>query len=307
MTVEAGQQHEQEFCVGDVDDDWSVSKLDLAAYLRRIGYDGATDPSEATLTALYRAHLSGIRFENFDVFLRGRIDVDLESIQEKIVFQGRGGYCYEQAQLFGAVLERLGFRVERLLARVGPDGAAARPRTHLTLRVQADQQVWLADPGFGSSPPAPLSLRRYRSGGPQEVDGWIYEITPDEEHGQEVWKLREYQAGTWATLHRWEDNKVQPVDVVLSNYYTSTHPDSWFTWQPVLVKRDPDAIRSILGRTYTVTTAGHQKTRSELTDKEFAAALTGEFALRLTPDEVDAMVKAPTGRDKTPTPGVAPG
>jgi arylamine N-acetyltransferase len=88
--------------------------------------------------------------------------------------------------------------------------------------------------------------------------------------------------------------------VVLSNHYTSTHPDSWFTWQPIIVKRDPDAIRSILGRTYTVTHAGHTKTRGDLTDKEFAAALTGEFALRLTDDELDAVVKAPTGRDKEP-------
>jgi N-hydroxyarylamine O-acetyltransferase len=293
--------------VGDVDDDWSVGKLDLAAYLRRIDYQGPSEPSEATLAALYRAHLAAVRFENFDVFLKGKVSVDLESIQEKIVFQGRGGYCYEQAQLFGAVLERLGFGVERLLARVGPDGGPARPRTHLTLRVQAEQNVWLADPGFGSSPPAPLSLRRYRSGGPQEVDGWIYDITPDEENGQEVWKLREHQAGTWVTLHRWDYSKVQPVDVVLSNHYTSTYPDSWFTWQPVLVKRDPDAIHSILGRTYTVTKAGYEKTRAELTDKEFAAALTGDFALRLTSDELDAMVKAPTGRDQTPTPGVAPG
>ena len=291
----------------EVNDDWSVGQLDLDAYLERIGYSGVTEPSEAVLNALYRSHLAAVRFENLDVFVQGRIDVDLESIQDKIVFRGRGGYCYEQAQLFGAVLERLGFGVERLLARVGPDGGPARPRTHLTLRVRADQNVWLADPGFGSSPPAPLSLRRYRSGGPQEVDGWIYEVTPDEEHGQQVWKLREYQAGTWVTLHRWDDSKVQPVDVVLSNHYTSTHQDSWFTWQPIIVKRDPDAIRSILGRTYTVTHAGHAKTRGDLTDKEFAAALTGEFALRLTDDELDAVVKAPAGRDKEPAAGVAPG
>jgi N-hydroxyarylamine O-acetyltransferase len=278
-------------------DDWSADKLDVDAYLRRIGYSGPNEPSEALLHALYRRHLACVRFENLDIFLEGSVAVDLESIQDKIVFRGRGGYCYEQAQLFGAVLQRLGFGVERLLARVGPDGGPARPRTHLTLRVRADQNVWLADPGFGSSPPAPLSLRRYRSGGPQEIDGWIYEVTPDEEHGQEVWKLREYQAGTWVTLHRWDDSKVQPVDVVLSNYYTSTHPDSWFTWQPVVVRRDPDAIRSLLGRTYTVTRAGQVKTRSELTDKEFAAALTGEFALTLTRDEVDAVVQAPTGRD----------
>jgi N-hydroxyarylamine O-acetyltransferase len=282
----------------EASDDWSVGKLDVDAYLRRIGYSGPTEPSEASLTALYRAHLAAIRFENFDVFLRGGVSVDLEDIQEKIVFRGRGGYCYEQAQLFGAVLERLGFGVERLLARVGPDGGPARGRTHLTLRVRAGQGVWLADPGFGSCPPAPLSLRRYRSGGPQEVDGWVYELTPDEEHGQEVWKLREYQAGNWVTLHRWEGSRVQPIDVVLSNHYTSTHPDSWFTWQPVIVKRAPDAITSILGRTYTVTRAGHSKTRGELTDKEFAAALTGEFALTLTNDELDALVAAPAGRDK---------
>jgi N-hydroxyarylamine O-acetyltransferase len=290
-----------------VNDDWSIDKLDVDAYLRRINYLGPTEPSDATLDAIYRSHLREIRFENFDVFLKGSVSVDLESIQDKIVYRGRGGYCYEQAQLFGAVLERLGFGVERLLARVGPDGGPARPRTHLTLRVRADQNVWLADPGFGSSPPAPLSLRRYRSGGPQEVDGWIYEVTPDEEHGQQVWKLREYQAGTWVTLHRWDDSKVQPVDVVLSNHYTSTHQDSWFTWQPIIVKRDPDAIRSINGRTYTVTHAGHTKTRGDLTDKEFAHALTDEFGLRLTADELDALVAAPTGRDKEPAAGVAPG
>src|SRR5262249_21377469 len=160
----------------------------------------------------------------------------------------------------------------------------ARPRTHLTLRVRAEGGVWLADPGFGSSPPAPLSLRRYRSGGPQAVGGWVYEIAPDEEHGEDGGKLRGHQAGQWGALHHWADATVQPVDVMLSNYYTSTHPDSWFTWQPVIVKRDPDAIISVLGRTYTVNRPGSEKERRELTDEEFAAALTGEFALRLTDD-----------------------
>ena len=298
-----------------VPDAWSVGLLDLDAYLKRIAYSGPTQPSEATLAGLYRAHLAAVRFENLDVFLRGSVDVSLEAIQDKIVYRGRGGYCYEHAQLFGAVLERLGFGVERLLARVGPDGPAARPRTHLTLRAAADGGIWLADPGFGSSPPAPLPLPlphppplgRYRSGGPQETGGWIYEVVPDSEHGEEVWKLREHQAGQWVTLHRWTDAVVQPVDVVLSNHYTSTHPDSWFTWQPVIVKRTPDAIISLLGRTYTVTKAGYAKTRATLPDREFAEKLTGEFALSLTPDEVAAVVAAPTGHDKQPAAGVAPG
>jgi N-hydroxyarylamine O-acetyltransferase len=277
-------------------DDWSVAKLDLEAYLRRIGYTGHRDATEATLNGLYRAHLREVRFENFDVFLRGGVAVDLESIQEKIVFRRRGGYCYEQAQLFGAVLERLGFTVDRLLARVGPDGGPATARTHLTLRVRSGTGIWLVDPGFGNSPPAPLSLRRYRSGGPQEHDGWIYEVAPDHDNGDEVWKLREYQAGEWVTLHRWDDVRAHPVDVVLSNHYTSTHPDSWFTWQPVLVRRDPDAVRSIIGRLHSVVRPGHVKERRLLSDAEFAAAVTGEFALPLSTDEMATLVAAPTGR-----------
>ena len=274
-------------------DDWSIAKLDLEAYLGRIGYTGPRDATEATLHGLYRAHLGAVRFENFDVFLRGGVAVDLESIQEKIVFRRRGGYCYEQAQLLGAALERIGFSVDRRLARVGPDGGPATSRTHLTLRVTSGTGIWLVDPGFGNSPPAPLPLRRDRSGGPQEVDGWIYEVVPGEENGDEVWKLREYQAGEWVTLHRWDTAPTHPIDVVLSNHYTSTHPDSWFTSLPILIRRDPDAIRSILGRSYSVVRPGHVKERRVLTDAEFAAALTDEFALKLTTDELATLVAVP--------------
>ena len=116
-------------------DEWSVRNLDLDAYLQRIGYAGPLDPSHATLAALHRAHLAAIPFENLDLMLGRGVRVDFDSIQAKLVFASRGGYCYEQAQLFGAVLERLGYQVDRLLARVGPDGEPVRPRTHLTLRV----------------------------------------------------------------------------------------------------------------------------------------------------------------------------
>jgi N-hydroxyarylamine O-acetyltransferase len=280
-------------------DAWSVAQLDLDAYLRRIGYDGPVGPDEATLTALHRAHLAAIRFENLDVFLKGGVSVDLADIQEKIVYRGRGGYCYEQGQLFGAVLERIGFTVDRLLARVGPDDdGPARPLTHLTLQVRAGLGSWLADVGYGSSPPGPLSLRRLRSGGPQELDGWIYEVVPDAGDGpwdDGTWKLREYQAGEWVTHFRYEHVKVHPIDVVLSNHYTSTHPDSRFTRQPIIIRRDPDAISSIVGRTRTVIRPGRIKERRELSDQEFAAALTTEFALPLTPDEIAALVAAPTG------------
>lgn len=279
-------------------DEWSVGKLDLDAYLRRVGYDGPAEPSEATLAALHRAHLAAIPFENLNLMLGRGISVDLESIQAKLVYEKRGGYCYEQGQLFGAALERLGFHVDRLLARVGPDGEPMRGRTHLTLRVRSDAGYWLADVGFGNSPPGPLSLRGPRSGGPrsggpQELDGWVYEVVPDDREG--TWKVRELQAGEWVTLYRYEDRPVYPADVVMSNHYTATHPESWFTWQPIVARRDPGALYSLVGRGYTITRPGHVKTRRTLTDEEFAAALSEVFGLTFTSGELAALVAAPSG------------
>lgn len=277
-------------------DEWAVGKLDLDAYLRRIGYAGPAEPSEAALAALHRAHLAAIPFENLAIMLGDGVRVDLESIQAKLVYGRRGGYCYEHGQLFGAALERIGFGVDRLLARVGPDGEPARPRTHLTLRVRAGSGIWLADVGFGSSPPAPLSLRGLRSGprsGPQDLDGWIYETVPGDNDG--TWKVRELQGGEWVTLFRFEDQPVYPADVVMSNHYTATCPESWFTWQPIVVRRYPGALHSVVGRVYTITRPGHVKTRRTLTDEEFAAALGDVFGLTFTGPELDALVAAPAG------------
>ena len=50
------------------------------------------------------------------------------------------------------------------------------------------------------------------------------------------------------------------------------------------------------GRLYSVVRPGHVKERRLLTDAEFAAALTDEFALQLTTDEIATLVAAPTGR-----------
>ncbi|WP_300609018.1 arylamine N-acetyltransferase [Trebonia sp.] len=273
-------------------DEWSAGKLDLDGYLARIGYTGPGEPSESTLAALHRAHLASIPFENLDIMLGRPVVVDLESIQAKLVDARRGGYCYEHGQLFGAALERLGFDVERLLARVVPDGEPMRPRTHLTLRVRTGSRAWLADVGFGSSPPGPLELRGPRSGGPQELDGWVYEVVRDD--GDGTWKLRELQGSEWVTLYRLEDQLVYHADVVMSNHFTSTHPDSWFTRQPILVRRFPDSVHSVVGRAYTITRPGHLKERRTLTDDEFASALAGIFGLTFTEPELATLIAAPT-------------
>jgi N-hydroxyarylamine O-acetyltransferase len=81
--------------------------IDLDAYFRRIGYEGSTEPGLATLAALQSCHAGRIPFENLDVLLGRPIRLDPESLQRKVVHEGRGGYCFEHNTLFQHVLRSL--------------------------------------------------------------------------------------------------------------------------------------------------------------------------------------------------------
>jgi N-hydroxyarylamine O-acetyltransferase len=271
-------------------DPWGIGALDLGAYLSRVGLAGVrTLPSGDTLAALHAAHLAAFPFENLDIMLGRGVKVDLDSIQAKLVGGRRGGYCFEHGQLLGAVLERLGFGVERLLARVWrPDMIGAR--THLTLRVTAGSQRWLVDAGFGASPAGPVPLD---ASGPREISGWTYDIAPGDSPG--TWRLRELQAGNWVTLYTVEDASVHPIDIAMSNHFTSTYPDSWFTHTRIVARRDSGAIRSLLGRTYTVTRPGHVKERRDLTDAEWAKTLADDFGLTFSAQDHERLAATADG------------
>src|SRR5699024_6440565 len=124
-------------------------RLDIDAYLQRIGYDGPLEPTEATLYALHRAHASTIPFENLDILLGRGISLEMDDIQDKLVRRQRGGYCYEHNLLFSALLEHAGFEVRRLVSRLNPNQPG--PASHMMLNVSVGNRTWLADVGFGAA------------------------------------------------------------------------------------------------------------------------------------------------------------
>jgi N-hydroxyarylamine O-acetyltransferase len=109
----------------DSTDPWGVDRLDLDGYLRRLGVPQRA-PSRAALDELHEAHVRALAFDNLDVLLGTHPGVDLAAVQGKLVGRGRGGYCFEHATLFAAAAQRLGYRVERRLGRVGDVRAAGR-------------------------------------------------------------------------------------------------------------------------------------------------------------------------------------
>lgn len=261
-------------------DEWDVDRLDLDAYLRRIGYAARPGPDPASLAALHRAHVAAIPFENLDITLGNGVSVDLPDIQSKLVDRGRGGYCYEHGLLFAAALKRIGFRVDRALARIGGHSERPRHRSHLVLLVRADGARWLADVGFGSGLLEPLRLD---DDSPHRQGEWTYRLVPA---GENSWELRERQGHEWATLYGFADERHHASDVLVANHFTSTYPRSPFVRQSVVVAKDERAVRRLHGRQLALVRPEHPSEERTLTDPEVAAALLEDFGLPLEPAEV---------------------
>jgi N-hydroxyarylamine O-acetyltransferase len=211
--------------------------LDLEAYLARIGHTGALgdlDPTIETLTALHRAHVLSIPFENLDILLGRPIRLDLESLQAKLVHGRRGGYCFEQNALFAAVLDRLGFEVTCLAARVQLGDEAPNARTHMVLALDVAGARWLADVGFGCD--GFLDPVAFGSRDPVRQGAWTFRL--DEEEGLHV--LRGLRLDGWLDLYTFTMEPQLPVDYEVSNHYTSTWPRSPFVTKVVVQRSGVD-------------------------------------------------------------------
>jgi N-hydroxyarylamine O-acetyltransferase len=108
----------------------SDTEFDLSAYLARIGLselcssDGGIKgvADIALLQRVHRAQALTIPFENFDICLQRPIKLDSQSLQQKLVSQRRGGYCFEVNGLLLIALQALGFEARALLCRVHTNG-----------------------------------------------------------------------------------------------------------------------------------------------------------------------------------------
>jgi N-hydroxyarylamine O-acetyltransferase len=218
--------------------EFQTERLDLKAYFDRIEYGGATSPALHVLEALHFAHATHLPFENLDILLGKPVLLDMASLQAKLVRGRRGGYCFEHNLLFAAALERLGFTVRRLAARVRYRTRGLTPLTHMVLVVEVGNEPWLADVGFGAEGlllPVPLDGR------PAAQYAWSYRVV--EEGGARV--LQSFRDGSWGDLYAFTLEPRHFVDYVMANYFTSTYPESPFV-QNLTVQLPTPQVRYVL-------------------------------------------------------------
>lgn len=261
--------------------DWHPERLDLDAYLTRIGYGGPREPTADALRALHRAHTATIPFENLDIVLGREISLDLDDLQQKMVHAGRGGYCLEHATLFGAVLDRFGFTATRLNARIAADDESkVRPRTHALLRVDGDGGPWIADVGFGFGVPEPVRLA---DGAVSEQGPWTYRM----ERYATGWRLlNRAPDDSWSPLHTFVEDPQHWIDYAVTNYFVSTHPSSPFVGRPVAMRTTNEARIRLHGRDLTTITPDGRTTTHTLPAADLPTELHATFGITLT--DVDA-------------------
>ncbi len=264
--------------------------FDLDAYLARIGAD-AEPPSYDALARLQAAHVRTHPFDNIDVLLDQHPGVTLAAVQEKFVRRGRGGYCFEHATLFHAAVTALGYDATRRLARVGDPQAA--PRTHLGVVVTLDGVRWLADPGIGIPPLAPIRLE---DGARLDGGIWPHEVRRVEEGpsgpGWQLWRER---SGGWELMHSTDELPVREVDVTMGHHFTSTYPLSHFRSTFMLVRHglavDGTPVQtSVTLEGVTERRAGTPTTQRPL-DLDELPGLLVRLGATLTPAETERLVR----------------
>lgn len=214
---------------------FATDVFDLDAYLSRIAFSHRGEPGEgrlsgrpspdlATLRELTLLHACAIAFENLDPFLRRGVRLDIESIQQKLVRGGRGGWCFEHNLLLGTALAALGYDVTGLAARVvwNVPAGTVRGRSHMVLHVALPEGAHIADVGFGGSTPT----------GPLRLEPDVEQTTPHEpfrlrQHGH-GFVLEAKLQGAWAALYSFDLQPQALADYEMPNWYLCTHPDSHF-------------------------------------------------------------------------------
>ncbi|MFJ7285685.1 arylamine N-acetyltransferase [Pseudomonas sp. NPDC099000] len=249
-----------------------------ALYLQRLGFDAPPAPTLDTLRQLQLRHTGAFPFENLNTLSGEPVRIDLPSIEQKILHEGRGGYCYELNYAFLALLQELGFDARGITGRVvmGQPEGAWTARTHRLSLVTLDGVRYITDVGFGGMvPTAPLML-----------DTDVAQRTPHEpyriERHADGYTLRANVSGEWRPMYIFDLQRQEDIDYTVGNWYVSTHPESSFTKQ-LMVARTGDGWRRTLNNgSFAIHRVGAESERQQVTDvDELIGVLTREFGIRV--------------------------
>lgn len=255
-------------------------KPNIDAYFERIGFSGSIAPTLETLTQLHALHPAAIPYENLDPLMGAPVRLDLPNLQQKLVFDRRGGYCFEQNTLLRAILEDLDFEVKSHAARVlwGTAPGEEPPLRHMVLTVDVAGVSYLCDVGFGGqTATAPLRMRKDAE---QETPNETYRLL----EADSVWTVEVKLDEVWRPLYAFD--LVERDDDFLAELNDKADSDIFFTDNLLAARSEKGRRLAIWNlRLNTHTTGAPSEARPMATVAELREALSGPMGIALPADE----------------------
>ncbi|MCW9705506.1 arylamine N-acetyltransferase family protein [Fodinibius salsisoli] len=274
-----------------------MSAINLDNYFERIGYEGTPTPTLDTLRILHEKHTEAIPFENLNPLLALPVKLDLQSLEDKMIQNQRGGYCFEQNLLFRNVLQQIGFEVKGLAARVrwNKSEEEMTPRGHMLLLVQVEGRSYIADVGFGGSTlSAPMLLEPDMV---QQTPHEPYRLVQKEEEYLLQIQIKE----EWKALYQFGLQEHYQPDYELTSWYLSHHPESHFVNDLIAARTAPGRRYVLSGNTFKIHhLEGPTEEQTLETANELRIVLENEFKLALpNVEKLRSTLKQKTGHQET--------
>jgi N-hydroxyarylamine O-acetyltransferase len=249
--------------------------FNLAAYLQRIGFEGAPASDFATLKQIMQRQLRTVPFENLDVQAGKVVSIVPEDIIAKIVPTRRGGYCYEVNSLFAMALTAIG--IPFTLAGARPmTFPERRPRTHMVIIATIEGRHYLCDTGYGRlAIREPMDLSVIDT--PVQQDHDVYRLIF--ENGEYVAQARMIDG--WDNLYSFNLDRFELCDFIPANWFNSTSPDSIFTQKRLLMRHTDDG-RIVLVDDHLRIFAGGDVTERSVPAADLPGVVEELFGISLT-------------------------
>ena len=240
---------------------------DPKAYLKRIGLEGVEiRPDKESLDLVLKAHLRHVPFDDLDVWAKGVCpSLAVEDLYNKVVVNGRGGYCFELNSLFKAFLLSLGFDAYTVICHLCHDPSFIAVPAHCGVIVTIGDMQYFTDVGYGGKvPDEAVALDGmvhcgYRSG---TEDYYTY--------------VEESTGNGWKRVFLFKNLPALPVELMPLNFNVSQSAGSRFRTQPLLNLRYSDGNVLVAGRSFKLT-RGNEVTERQLKDVEDLKKVAEEY------------------------------
>lgn len=244
-------------------------------YFKRIGYSGKTDLTLEVLTQIIKKQVKSLAFENCEIWKYKKVvSLATEDIVNKIVYNSRGGYCYELNGLLAMALTKLGFKWYFAAARpmTYPE---RRPKTHLVLVVEIENELYLCDTSFGGyTLRAPLKIVENTE---TTQDGEIYVLKKINNEYVLSYKILD----EWHNQYCFELLPQEWIDFSLANYFNATHSGTIFTTKKLAIIQT-DSGRKFLVDSELKTIENGVIVKKEINDSEYEKTLEENFFIKLS-------------------------